>query len=208
MRRTYASIGSAGSGISTWPTAKRVSAMGVSMWFSSCLPGACRRIARRSERSMVKVRVSEVIPSERHRVWAELARIEDHVAWMMDATAIRFLTTSRSGVGTRFECDTRVGPLRLTDVMEITEWVNAGAMGVRHIGAVRGSGRFTLTDAPGRATHIEWEEQLTLPWWLGTTMGAWLAKPVCAALWRGNLRRLGHRITAGASSPEQGSARP
>jgi hypothetical protein len=92
--------------------------------------------------------------------------------------------------------------------MEITEWVHAEAMGVRHIGAVSGSGRFTLTDAPGRGTLVEWEEQLAFPWWLGATMGAWLAKPVFAALWRGNLRRLGHRITAGASSSEQGSARP
>ena len=32
-------------------------------------------------------------------MWSELARIEDHVEWMMDATAIRFLSASRSGVG-------------------------------------------------------------------------------------------------------------
>jgi hypothetical protein len=155
---------------------------------------------------MVKVRVSDVIPSERHRVWAELARIEDHVTWMMDATSIRFLTASRSGVGTRFECDTRIGPLRLTDVMEITEWVDARAIGVRHTGAVSGSGRFALTDVPDRATRIEWEEQLRFPWWLGATTGAWLARPVFTALWRGNLRRLRHRIAA--LSPQQGSARP
>jgi hypothetical protein len=157
---------------------------------------------------MVTVRVSEVVSSERARVWTELARIEDHVEWMRDATAIRFLTATRSGIGTRFECDTRLGPIRLTDIMEITEWETAAAMGVRHTGAVRGSGRFTLSDAPGPATLIEWEEQLTFPWWLGATLGARVACPVVAALWRGNLRRLGRRITAGASSPGQGSARP
>jgi hypothetical protein len=149
-----------------------------------------------------------MIPSERHRVWAELARLEDHVTWMKDAAAIRFLTTARAGVGTRFECDTRVGPIHLTDVMEITEWETAEAMGVRHTGAVDGSGRFTLSDAPGPATLIEWEEQLTFPWWFGAILGALAAKPVLAALWRGNLRRLSRRITAGPPSPERGSVRP
>ena len=89
---------------------------------------------------MVTVRVSETISAERHLVWSELARIEDHVEWMMDATAIRFLGATRSGVGTRFECDTKVGPIRLTDVMEITEWEDAEAIGVRHLGVVSGCG--------------------------------------------------------------------
>ncbi len=103
---------------------------------------------------MVKVRVSELVSAERHLVWSELARIEDHVEWMQDATAIRFLGATRSGVGTRFECATKVGPVRLTDVMEITEWENSEALGVRHNGVVSGSGRFTLTDAAGAATLV------------------------------------------------------
>ncbi len=113
-----------------------------------------------------------------------------------------------SGVGTRFECDTKVGPIRLTDVMEITEWEDSEAMGVRHLGAVSGSGRFTLTDAAGPATLISWEEQLSFPWWLGSTAGARLAQPVFTALWRGNLRRLGRRVTAAGPHPAPGEARP
>jgi hypothetical protein len=150
---------------------------------------------------MVKVRVSELIPVERQRVWSELARIEDHIEWMTDATAIRFLGATRSGVGTRFECDTKVGPIRLTDVMEITEWENAETMRVRHSGVVSGAGRFRLTDAAGRATLIGWEEELNFPWWLGSTVGELLAKPVFTALWKGNLRRLGRRITDDHSGP-------
>ncbi len=145
---------------------------------------------------MVKVLVSQVIPAERHLVWSELARLEDHVEWMMDATAIRFLGSPRSGVGTRFECDTKVGPIRLTDVMEVTEWEEEERIGVRHLGVVSGSGRFTLSDVAGPATLVAWEEQLSFPWWLGSTVGARLAKPVFTALWKGNLRRLGRRITA------------
>jgi hypothetical protein len=157
---------------------------------------------------MVTVRVSQTISAERHLVWSELARIENHIEWMMDATAIRFLSLSQSGAGTRFECDTKVGPIRLTDVMEITEWENLEAIAVRHEGVVSGSGRFTLTDVPGHATCVAWEEQLGFPWWLGSAVGAALAKPVFTALWQGNLRRLGRRITADADHAAPREVRP
>jgi hypothetical protein len=143
---------------------------------------------------VVTLRVTTKIPVPRPSVWDELARIEDHVTWMMDATAIRFQSAQRQGVGTRIECDTRVGPLHLTDVMEITEWDIGEAMGVRHFGAVSGSGRFSLHDAQGPATVVTWEERLTFPLWLGAGVGAQCAKPFLALLWKGNLRRLGRRI--------------
>ena len=41
---------------------------------------------------------------------------------MQDGAEIRFLTNHCEGQETRFECDTKVGPFSLTDVMEITSW--------------------------------------------------------------------------------------
>ena len=41
---------------------------------------------------------------------------------MLDAVAIRFQNDQHRGVGTIFDCDTRVGPFKLVDRMEITEW--------------------------------------------------------------------------------------
>jgi hypothetical protein len=143
---------------------------------------------------MVTVRISTEMAFERERVWDELARLEDHVEWMLDAVAIRFVGEQRRGIGTRFECDTRFGPVQLTDVMEVTEWEHGETIGVRHRGAVSGSGRFTLRDAPGPATRVEWEEQLLFPWWLGSTLGAQLAKPLFVVIWNGNLRRLRDRL--------------
>jgi hypothetical protein len=143
---------------------------------------------------MVRVRISAEMPFERERVWDELAQLEDHAEWMLDATAIRFRGEQRRGVGTRFECDTRFGPVRLTDVMEVTEWDHGQTIGVTHRGAVSGSGRFTLWDVPGPATRVEWEEQLVFPWWLGAVLGAQLAKPLFTAIWKGNLRRLRTRV--------------
>jgi hypothetical protein len=148
---------------------------------------------------MVTVRISTEMAFERERVWDELARLEDHVEWMLDAVAIRFVGEQRRGIGTRFECDTRFGPVQLTDVMEVTEWEHGETIGVRHRGAVSGSGRFTLRDAPGSATRVEWEEQLLFPWWLGSAVGAELAKPLFVVIWKGNLRRLRDRIEAAKS---------
>ena len=90
----------------------------------------------------------------------------------VDATTIRFKGGQRRGAGSRFECDTRFGPLRLTDVMEVTEWEHGERIGVRHGGVVSGAGSFTLRDVPGQATRVEWEELLVFPWWLGAALGA------------------------------------
>jgi hypothetical protein len=152
---------------------------------------------------MVMVRISTEMPYPREHVWDELAQLENHVEWMLDATAIRFEGDLRRGVGTRFECDTRFGPLRLTDVLEVTEWEHGEKIGVQHVGAVSGTGCFTLRDAPRSATRVEWQESLTFPWWMGATLGAQMAKPLFVAIWKGNLRRLRNRVGATASSRER-----
>ena len=129
-------------------------------------------------------------------VWRRLADIDDHVTWMADAAAITFTGDRRTGVGTVFECETRLGPLRTTDVMEITEWREAAAMGVRHRGLFTGTGRFELSPAGEGGTVLSWEEDLVFPWWLGGPLGAWVARPVLRAVWRGNLRRFAGLVTA------------
>ena len=144
----------------------------------------------------MNVRVSLDVAAGRAKVWDELARLEDHVEWMLDATALRFRTDQHRGVGTAFECDTRFGPLHLTDLMEVTAWEPGRRIGVRHRGAVSGTGCFTLRDAPGTGTTVEWRESLDFPWWLGGRLGALMARPLLAVVWQGNLRRLGRRVLA------------
>ncbi len=139
------------------------------------------------------IRVTTQIPAARAAVWVELEQLEHHVDWMADATAIRFVSEQHRGVGTAFECDTKVGPLRLTDVMEVVRWDNGHAIGVHHRGLITGTGQFTLHDAD-RGTVLVWEEELTFPWWLGSRFGAFMARPILKALWRGNLRRFADRV--------------
>jgi uncharacterized protein YndB with AHSA1/START domain len=143
---------------------------------------------------MVKLRVSTVLDAPPDVVWAYVEDIESHVHWMHDAVRIRFLTDRRSGVGTRYECDTKVGPLQMTDVMEITEWSPGRAMGVRHQGLVTGSGRFTLKRHRGGRTRFTWAEQLRFPLRRGGPLTARAAKPVLKRVWRRNLRELAARF--------------
>lgn len=128
------------------------------------------------------------------QVWVELSDLASHVEWMHDAVAIRFLTDRTYGVGARFECDTKVGPLRTTDVMEVTEWSPGKALGVRHVGLVTGEGRFTLQRARGGGTRFTWTEQLTFPVWMGGPIGARVARPVLRRIWRRNLEALAARF--------------
>lgn len=142
---------------------------------------------------MARIRVSTVLDAPPAAVWADLQDIGSHVEWMADAIAIRFLSVQTSGVGTRFECDTKIGPITLTDVMEITEWVPGKVMGVRHAGVVTGTGRFTLKKARGGRTQFQWKEKLVYPPWMGGPVGAFLSKPVLRWVWRRNLKRLASR---------------
>jgi hypothetical protein len=138
--------------------------------------------------------VTTVIDRDRAEVWADVRDISSHVHWMQDAAAIRFQTEQREGLGTRFECDTRVGPFALTDVMEITAWEDERRMGVRHVGLVEGSGEFLLDDLGGGRTEFRWEEDLVFPWWMGGPLGAFAARPVLRWIWTRNLTRLKARL--------------
>jgi Polyketide cyclase / dehydrase and lipid transport len=132
------------------------------------------------------------------RVWEIVEPVEHHVDWMHDAVAIRFTGEQTRGTGTEFLCDTKVGPFKLVDRMEITEWVPGEVMGVRHIGLVTGSGRFTLTPIDfGRRTRFTWAEDLTFPWWMGGPIGAWVGgKIALGPIWRRNLRNLQRLVEA------------
>ena len=130
------------------------------------------------------------------QVWSAVEAIEDHVSWMHDAVAIRFQTDRRRGVGSAFLCDTKVGPFKLVDRMEITEWTPTAAIGVRHVGLVTGTGRFTLTPIDlGRRTRFGWDESLVFPWWLGGPLGAFVGgRLVLRPIWNRSLRTLKHLV--------------
>jgi uncharacterized protein YndB with AHSA1/START domain len=136
------------------------------------------------------IRVSTTIDATPDEVWKVVEHIEDHVQWMHDAVAIRFTSDSRQGAGTTFDCDTKVGPFRLTDRMAITRWEPGSTMGVRHVGIVTGTGEFTLEPIDGSQTQFVWREVLRFPWWMGGPVGAAVGGQVLRLVWRRNLRGL------------------
>jgi len=139
---------------------------------------------------MAGIRVSTVIDATPAQVWDVVRHVERHTDWMHDAVAIRFTSRSTSGVGTTFDCDTRVGPFRVTDQMEITRWAPRRTMGVRHVGMVTGSGQFTLKKLSGGRTRFTWKERLFFPWWMGGPFGAVIGGEVLRLIWSRNLREL------------------
>ena len=142
---------------------------------------------------MARLRVRVLLDASPAEVWADVRRIATHPEWMQDAVAIRFTGDRTEGEGTTFDCDTKVGPFRLTDRMEITSWVPEREMGVRHVGLVTGTGRFTLRPRRRGRTRFTWSETLVFPWWMGGPIGAWAAVPVLTLVWRRSMRNLAAR---------------
>lgn len=141
---------------------------------------------------MARITVSTDLNASPEKVWEIVEPVERHVDWMADAVAIRFTSPQTRGVGTIFDCDTKVGPIKLTDRMEITEWEPGRAMGVKHVGMVTGTGVFTIAPLDGGLrSSFTWSEKLTFPWWLGGPIGEFIGgNIVMKAIWRRNLKKL------------------
>ncbi len=139
------------------------------------------------------IEVSVLISAPPARVWAELADFGSHPQWMDDAATIRFLTDRTTGIGTRIEVATRVGPLKATDVMEVVRWDLEQTIVVEHVGAVKGYGRFDI-GSRADGTEMRWVEDLRFPWWMGGPVGLAVARPIFRRIWRGSLMRLKERL--------------
>lgn len=133
------------------------------------------------------------------RLWDLLEPIESHVDWMADAESIEFVSSQRRGVGTRFICVTKIGLIRLRDLMSVTEWEPERRLGVRHEGLVTGSGVFVLEPLDGgRRTRFTWTEELSPRWWMGGAIGERLVlRPLFGVIWRRNLKRLRRLVEPG-----------
>lgn len=139
------------------------------------------------------IEISVEIEATPERVWAELSDLASHHQWMAEAGEIVFETDKRAGLGTRMLVPTRVGPLTTLDELTIVEWEEGRVMGVAHVGAVSGTGRFVI-DPAGKGTRLVWTEELTFPWYLAGPIGVWLARPILKRIWRNNLSRLARRV--------------
>ena len=142
----------------------------------------------------MRVRGEVLVPAPLAATWDALADLASHVEWMADADTITFTSEQHRGVGTTFECLTKVGPLTTRDRMTVTDWVDEARMAVAHTGIVTGTGVFELATHGPDSTLVAWTEDLRFPWYLGGTIGSFVAKPVLRRIWRGNLRRFAYHV--------------
>lgn len=142
---------------------------------------------------MVRIAVSRLVDAPHDGVWASLADLGSHHLWMRDAEGIVFTSGLRRGVGTLLRVRTAIGPLRVTDEMEVVGWEEGRSIEVIHTGAVTGRG-LLAAEPHDDGTLVAWEETLIFPWYLGGPVAGWLAAPILHGLWRGNLERLEHVV--------------
>ncbi|MGQ0825234.1 MAG: SRPBCC family protein [Actinomycetota bacterium] len=143
----------------------------------------------------MRIRVGVTIDAPPSAVWDVLEPIERHTEWMSDAQSITFTGDRTRGVGTRFDCVTKIGPFHTLDRMVVTEWVAGRRMGIEHHGLVTGRGHFSLTRRRRtNGTRFIWTERLRFPWWLGGPVGAFAARPILRRIWRANLGTLKYLV--------------
>ena len=146
------------------------------------------------------IEVSIDIPAPPQEVWDYAADLARNPEWMADAESIAFTSAQTEGVGTTFDCLTKIGPMSTTDKIEVTEWDPPNTLGIIHRGAVTGTGRFTLAPT-AEGTRFTWSEDLTLPWYFGARVGQRPASMVLERVWRRNLRTLRARILERQQGP-------
>ena len=144
---------------------------------------------------MARIEVWRVMDAHRPVVWEALADLASHAGWMRDARSVEFLGSRTRGVGTRLTVETRVGPFRTLDLLEVTGWEEGQSISVTHRGLIEGEGVLSVEDA-GNGSLVRWVERLSFPWWLGGPVTAWLARPLLGAVLRGDLRRLDSLVSS------------
>jgi hypothetical protein len=106
---------------------------------------------------------------------------------MADARRITFTSEQTRGVGTSFDCLTRLGPFRTVDRMTVTEWEPGQAMGIEHPAwsPARAASRSPRT----ARDHLLVDRGAAIPVVDGRPDQR--SRPGrCSAVWRRNLRRL------------------
>jgi hypothetical protein len=138
---------------------------------------------------MATIQISKEINVSPQVLWEELRHINRHVNWMNDAVSITFISPATEGVGTKFSCLTKVGPLKTTDIMSITQWEEERTMGVAHVGLVKGTGTFHI-EPHMEGSIITWKETLSFPLFFLGALGALAATPLLTYIWKQNLTNL------------------
>jgi hypothetical protein len=137
-----------------------------------------------------RIEISIVINKPLNVVWDEVKIMENHVNWMEDAVKIDILSENNSGLNTKMNVLTKVGPITLNDIITVTEWKEKESIGVIHEGIVTGEGVFYLTSLDESKTKFQWVEILKFPFYLGGPLGEIFGGLILKLIWKKNLKNL------------------
>jgi hypothetical protein len=137
-----------------------------------------------------RIEISTVINKPLNVVWDEVKIMENHVNWMEDAVKIDILSENNSGLNTKMNVLTKVGPISLNDIITVTEWKEKESIGVIHEGIVTGKGVFYLTKVDENTTKFKWVETLKFPFYLGGPVGEVFGGLILKLIWKKNLKNL------------------
>lgn len=127
-------------------------------------------------------------------VWEYISDIASHVHWMIDAHAITLESGTANTAGAIYLCDTRLGPVKTNDIMEIIRYDSPILMEIKHKGAVSGTGTFHLSESSDSSTLFVWEENLVFPRYMGSALGKAIAMTFLHRIWKKNLQKLKNEI--------------
>ena len=125
-----------------------------------------------------------------HEVWDEISNISNHPKWMSDAESIKFLGQQKEGVGTKILVLTKIGPIKLNDLMTFTKWEKNAEIEVEHEGIVTGKGSFLLEALENKTTKFSWRETLKFPIILGGVIGEIVGSYILGRIWKKNITNL------------------
>ena len=137
-----------------------------------------------------RIGVSILINQPLDAGWTEVRVMADHVRWMEDAGKIDILSENNSGLDTKMNVLTKVGPITLTDIITVTEWKEKESIGVVHEGIVTGEGVFYLSEIDDNKTKFQWVETLKFPFYLGGPIGEIFGGVILKYIWKKNLKNL------------------
>lgn len=131
-------------------------------------------------------KIAVAAPAE--RAWDALTAWDRQSEWML-GTRVYATHLDGRAIGGGLSAFTGIGPVGITDTMEITEWSPPAVCRVRHTGrVVRGTATFQVhADGPNRSV-VTWSEQIIVPFGaLGEAMWP-LVRPAVAWGLRHSLR--------------------
>ncbi|GAA5124937.1 SRPBCC family protein [Pseudonocardia adelaidensis] len=145
----------------------------------------------------VEITVPVEVAAPAEVVWQRVTDWAGQGEWML-GTRVR-PTSGGDGrrLGATLEAVTGVGPLVVTDRMEIVEWTPPRRCVVRHVGRlVRGEGVFEVLPLGPQRARFVWSELLDLPLGPLGALGWPLLRPAVRAGLVISLRRLERRCEA------------